>query len=258
MRLIKQILEKNDCYKAGVGFTVKGLMLHSTGANNPNVSRYVPGSDILGYNKYNNHWNQPRPGGRSVCVHGFIGRAADENICTVQTLPWDMKAWHCGGYANHTHIGVEMCEDSMLDKHHLTLCLNEAADLFACLCITFNLDPTKKGVIISHKEGHDMGWASGHGDPDHWMQKFNLTMNDFRSMVIDRCNKLKEELTDMDQNKFNEMMEVYLSQRANFAGSDYAKNAMERMAARKIITNENPQGFVTREMLMFILDKVNV
>ena len=62
----------------------------------------------------------------------------------------------------------------------------------------------------------------------------------------------------MDQNKFNELMEVYLSQRANFAGSDYAKNAMEKMAARKIITNENPQGFVTREMLMFILDKVNV
>lgn len=62
----------------------------------------------------------------------------------------------------------------------------------------------------------------------------------------------------MDQNKFNEMMDVYLSQRAKFAGSDYAKTAMERMAARKIITNENPQGFVTREMLMFILDKLNV
>jgi hypothetical protein len=169
-----------------------------------------------------------------------------------------MKAWHCGGYANNTHIGVEICEDNMLDNNHLILCLNEAADLFACLCVTFNLDPTKKGVIISHKEGHDLGWASGHGDPDHWMKVFGLTMDDFRSMVTDRCNKLKEELTDMDQNKFNEMMEVYLSQRANFAGSDYAKNAMERMAARKIITNENPQGFVTREMLMFILDKVNV
>ena len=54
------------------------------------------------------------------------------------------------------------------------------------------------------------------------------------------------------------MMDVYLSQRAKFAGSDYAKTAMKRMAARKIITNENPQGFVTREMLMFILDKLNV
>lgn len=78
------------------------------------------------------------------------------NICTVQTLPWDMKAWHCGGYANNTHIGIEMCEDSMLDKHHLTLCLNEAADLFACLCITFKLDPTKMGLSYPIRKG--MTW----------------------------------------------------------------------------------------------------
>ena len=77
MRLIKQILEKNDCYIVGAEMKVAGIMLHSTGANNPKVSRYVPGSDIIGYNKYNNHWNQPRPGGNGVCVHGFIGMDAE-------------------------------------------------------------------------------------------------------------------------------------------------------------------------------------
>lgn len=255
MRLISQILTNNDCYKEGRSIKVQGLMLHSTGANNPNVSRYVPGTDILGYNKYNNHWNKS---GVNKCVHGFIGQDANDEICTVQTLPWTTRAWHCGGYANNTHIGIEMCEDGMNTTEHLILCLKEGADLFSYLCVTFKLDPAKKGVIISHKEGHDMGWASGHADPDHWLKKFNLTMDDFRGMVIDRYNKLKEDLTDMDQDRFNEMMNVYLSQRNTFAGSNYAKAAMDKMASRNVITNEKPQEFVTREMLMFILSKFDI
>lgn len=44
-------------------------MVHSTGANNPNLKRYAGSDDgLLGKNQYNNHWNQPRPDGRQVCV----------------------------------------------------------------------------------------------------------------------------------------------------------------------------------------------
>lgn len=42
-----------------------------------------------------------------------------------------------------------------------------AVELFAFLCGKFGLDPLGNGVIVSHKEGHDRGIASGHGDPDH-------------------------------------------------------------------------------------------
>ena len=37
MRLRQQLLTKNDCYKAGRTIQVKGVMVHSTGANNPKV-----------------------------------------------------------------------------------------------------------------------------------------------------------------------------------------------------------------------------
>lgn len=258
MRLISQILTKNQCYIDKQIIKPVGLMLHSTGANNPRVSRYVPGSDVLGYNKYNNHWNQAKPGGRAVCVHAFIGKDVRGDICTVQTLPWTFRAWHCGGYANNTHIGVEMCEDGLDNSNYLAKCVTEAVKLFAYLCLKYELEPLSKGVIISHKEGYDMGWASGHADPDHWFKKFGYSMDTFRLQVNEKLNELKGELDDMTQDKFNSMMDVYLSQRDNYQGSDYAKEAMEKMAARKVLTNEKPQGFVTREMLMFILSKFNI
>ena len=42
---------------------------NSTGANNPTLWRYVqPDDGIPGSNLYCTHWNQPTPGGQSVCV----------------------------------------------------------------------------------------------------------------------------------------------------------------------------------------------
>jgi hypothetical protein len=74
MNLHKLILTNNACYKAGRTITPKGIMVHSTGANNPWLKRYVgPDDGLLGKNQYNNHWNQDKPDGRQVCVHAFIG-----------------------------------------------------------------------------------------------------------------------------------------------------------------------------------------
>lgn len=116
MNLRKFILTENACYKAGKKITPKGIMVHSTGANNPYLRRYVgPDDGLLGVNQYNNHWNQDRPDGKQVCVHAFIGKLKDGSIATYQTLPWDHRGWHAGGSANDTHIGFEICEDGLTD-----------------------------------------------------------------------------------------------------------------------------------------------
>ena len=81
-------------------------MVHSTGANNPWLNRYVaPDDGLLGKNRYGNHWNQAMD--RQVCVHGFIGKLADGPIATYQTLPGEQVGWHSGGCANGTHNGFE-------------------------------------------------------------------------------------------------------------------------------------------------------
>lgn len=75
LNLKKIILRNNECYKVGKFFEPKGIMIHSTGVNNPWLKRYIgPNDGMVGNNKYNNHWNQYRPVGRQVCVHAFIGK----------------------------------------------------------------------------------------------------------------------------------------------------------------------------------------
>lgn len=190
MNLQKLIFVNNDCYKKGKKMTPKGIMVHSTGANNPNLCRYVgPDDGKLGKNKYNNHWNQS---GHEKCVHAFIGKLADGSIATYQTLPWNYEGWHSGSYSNsyisksankNGYIGFEICEDDKTDASYLTLVYNEAVELCAYLCKEYKLDPLADGVIISHKEGHDRKMASNHGDPDYWFKKHGMSMDNFRKAV---------------------------------------------------------------------------
>jgi N-acetylmuramoyl-L-alanine amidase len=75
MNLQKLFLTKNDCYKEGKKLIPTGIMVHSTGLDNSDLKRYVgPDDGLLGKNPNNNHWNQPKPDGRAVCPHAFIGK----------------------------------------------------------------------------------------------------------------------------------------------------------------------------------------
>ncbi|MDR1158375.1 MAG: peptidoglycan recognition protein family protein [Oscillospiraceae bacterium] len=188
MNIQTLILTKNDCYKAGKKIAIKGLVVHSTGANNPNLKRYVgPDDGRLGVNTNGNHWNQPTPDGRQVCVHAFIGKLANGTVATYQTLPWDMRGWHGGkgakGSVNDTHIGFEICEDGLTDAAYFAAVYKEAIELCAYLCKTYSLNPTADGVIIGHYEGYACGVASNHGDPKIWFVKHGKSMDTFRADV---------------------------------------------------------------------------
>lgn len=187
----KLYLTENECFKAGKTMTPKGIMVHSTGANNPYLRRYVgPDDGRLGPNLYGNHWNQARPDGRQVCAHAFIGRLADGTVATYQTLPWDYVGWHSGsGFlgkaknANNTgYIGFEICEGGLDDKDYFAAVYKEAVELCVYLCRKFNLSAYD---IIDHSEGHKRGIASNHADVGHWFKRHGKTMDDFRADVLD-------------------------------------------------------------------------
>lgn len=181
MNLHTLLLTNNACYKAGKRMTPKGIMVHSTGANNPNLRRYVgPDDGLLGVNTNGNHWNTYTPGGKKVCVHAFIGKLKDGSIATYQTLPWDFVGWHCGGSGNQTHIGFEICEDGLTDASYFSAVYQEAVELCVYLCKLYGL--TEQNVLC-HSEGHAKGIASNHGDVMHWFPKHNKTMDDFRAAV---------------------------------------------------------------------------
>lgn len=185
MNLIRNYLTKNDCYKAGKPLNIKGIMVHSTGANNPNLSRYVqPDKDGIGVNTNGNDWNRPDV---AVCVHAFIGKLEDGSIATVQTLPWNMRAWHAGsgrwGSANNSYISFEICEDDLTDTDYFKSVYTEAVELCAYLCRLYRLHPLKEDVILCHSEGFSVGIASNHADVMHWFPLHNKTMDDFRTDV---------------------------------------------------------------------------
>ncbi len=183
MNLHKLIFTENACYKAGRKITPKGIMVHSTGANNPMLNRYVgPDDGLLGKSKYNNHWNQPMD--RQICCHAFIGKLKDGTVATYQILPWNHRGWHGAsgpkGSCNNTHIGFEICEDGLTDAVYFGKIYREAVELCAMLCKEFNL--TEKD-IIDHSEGHKLGIASNHRDVKHWFSKHGKSMDTLRADV---------------------------------------------------------------------------
>lgn len=182
MDIVEAIATKNKCYQVATPLTPRGIMLHSIGTPQPNAAVMA------------RSYNQYQPGGRSVCVHGFIQRDGTY----YQTLPYTMRAWHCGGAANATHIGIEMTEPSSIvytggaswrdldpaaTEAHVRGTYAAAVELFAQLCEQYALDPLEDGVIISHAEGAARGIASAHADPTHLWRAFGMTMDGFRADV---------------------------------------------------------------------------
>ena len=80
-----------------------------------------------------------------------------------------------------------MCEDALTDKRYFELAISAAIEYCAYLCYTFGLDISS---IVSHAEAHKMGYASNHGDIDHWLKKFGWDMNGFRRSVREVYEKL--------------------------------------------------------------------
>ena len=264
MNLHKCYLTKNLCYTTGTPMAPKGIIVHSTGCNNPWLKRYVqPDDGLLGENTYGTDGNQPKPGGRKVCVHAMIGKLKDGTIATYQTLPWDMVGWHCGKANNLGYIGFEICEDGLTDEKYFKAVYKEAVELVGYLCYLYNLDPSKEGVVIDHKTAYEMGIGTRHVDVSHWFPKFGKSIDTFRDEVIIELNRLKNKQNennnpfdegeeDMTQEQFNKMMDSYLATKAKEAPSGWAVPYLEWAAKTGILAgdangNLMAQSFITRE-----------
>lgn len=212
MVIHKCLLTANRCYQRGAKIKPKGVMVHSTGANNPMLRRYVQPVDheipyaysmdrkallrLLGVNPNANDWNRPN---LDACVHAFIGKLDDGSVGVVQTLPWNHRGWHAGTgtsgrSANDTHISFEICEDGLTDERYFRETYHLAAELVAMLCEQFDLDPMEDGVVICHQDGYKRGIASNHGDIYNWWPRFEYSMDDFRLRVADLMKESEDNM----------------------------------------------------------------
>lgn len=240
MQIIEAFTTKNKCYQIGTPLKPRGIMLHSIGCPQPNAAVMA------------RYYNQYQPGGQSVCVHGFIQRDGTY----YQTLPYTMRAWHCGGSANSTHIGIEMTEpasivytgganwrdlDTDATEEHVRGTYAAAVELFAQLCTQYALDPLEDGVIISHAEGAARGVASAHADPTHLWRAFGLTMDGFRADVAAKMAAGNSDEEDEDMaTRYNSVNEL----------PEWAQEETRRLVDRGALKgDENGNLDVTMDML---------
>jgi len=248
---MKCFMRQSSWYKSTGKVPVRGVLWHSTGANNPSLKRYVQPDDtaadrarlleLLGVNKNSNDWNRegqwvkgqwvPLKAG----VHAFIGKLASGEVTTVQAGDWDKKAWGCGsgkkGSCNNGWIQFEICEDNLGDPVYFEKVYREAVELTAYLCKLYNLDPqgtvayngVKVPVILCHQDSYQLGLGSNHGDVLHWLPKYGKSMQTVRndvSALLAGVNNNKEEDDDMDVVRFKQL---YNEMRKELQDNDSSK-----------------------------------
>lgn len=199
---IQCIMHQSTCYKGTGQMQIRGVLIHSTGANNPTLKRYVQPDDnagnreelleIIGVNKNKNDWNHLQ---RQAGVNAWIGKLANGNVATVQALPWNYRPWGCGsgpkGSCNNGWIQFEICEDGLNDKNYFTQIYEETIQLVAFLCRKFNIDPKGRvnynglnvPTILCHADSYTYGLGNNHGDVNHWFPKFGKSMDTVREDV---------------------------------------------------------------------------
>ena len=197
MEIVQYYQTNNPCYKAGKKIKPTGIVVHSTGANNAYLKRYIgPDDGVLGKNQYNNHWNKADA---NKCVHAFIGRVADGSVKIYQTLPWDYRCWGVGsgkkGSYNSTHIQFEICEDAKTDEAYYNEAFNLAKRLCAFLCAKYGINTDN---VVGHYEAALAGYGSNHGDPRNWQKLFGGSMEQFRADVKALLGQVEEETVEAE------------------------------------------------------------
>lgn len=284
------MMTNSTCYKGTRQMEVKGVLWHSTGANNPNLSRYVQPSsndpnynklmNMLGKNTHGNDWNHIY---HQAGLNAWIGKLADGSVTSIQTMPWNFRPWGCGsgqkGSCNNGFIQFEICEDGLTDANYFNKVYKEACELTAYLCELYNIDPNgtvnMNGInvptILCHADSCRLGLGSNHGDVLHWFPKFGKNMdtvrNDVAALMITKPgiitpNIPSQEDDEMTQEKFNEMMNVYLTQLAMKDASPWSAEARAWCESNGIINgdangNRMYKKYLTREEIAAIIYRLH-
>ena len=188
LEVLEAIATFSDCYKAGRKMPAgdpSGIVVHSTGANNPNLKRYVNLPEIAGENIYQNYFGGPNSD--DVTPHAVIGKDKNGEVRVVQILPYDICCWESGGGSigsynfSPAYIQFEIAEDGLTDETYFEAAFDTAAQYCALLMSEFPAITLEN--VVSHKEANARGYASAHGDPENWLSKFGKDMDWFREKV---------------------------------------------------------------------------
>jgi len=261
---LRCFMRQSTWYQGAGPVTVRGVLWHSTGANNPNLKRYVQPDDnapdraelleLLGVNKNRNDWNHIT---RQAGVHAFIGKLAGGEAAAVQVGEWNKKAWGCGsgrkGSCNNGWIQFEICEDGLNDPVYFEQVYREAVELTAYLCQLYKLDPlgtvtyngVKVPVILCHQDSYRLGLGSGHADVLHWFPKFGKSMEDVRNDVARAMKGEDDGMLTYEQ--WKEYMNQYREELRAMGAPKWGKAELEQAVAMGLTDGSRPCDLASRQ-----------
>lgn len=251
MRLLECLLVKNDCYKRYHNDYIlpTRIVVHSTDKAGMVIKRFVQPAEgqtyglkdgdktvtakqmmsILGKNYNGNDWNRPYV---EAAVHAFLGKLEDGSYAVCKTLEYTQPCW---GVAFGTRgsfdgrqivngktvvggelaIQFEMIEDGNSPSKAHCKALYDLAVEFCAYLIRLFPSITVDG-IVSHKEAHDLGYGSNHGDPESYWKRCGMdyTMYKFRADVREELKKKPEsEAINMTEEQLEQFVNGIIDQR---------------------------------------------
>ena len=238
-------ITNNPSYKNS-NITVQGFVLHSIGVPQPSAK------------VMQKSWNKSSS---KNSVHAVCD--PDQIIVMLPCLEEKGKAkkcWGCGsgskGSYNSSMIQIEMCEPSNIKYvggatftctnkpeaiDYVKRTMDSAAQFIAECCYFHGLNPLEDGVIETHKSAHDKGYASNHGDPNHLFDQLQMgyTLDDFRNLVAEKLEEMEDPMT---QEKFNQMMDVYLQQKRESGDPAWASDYLSWAKSVGLLSGVNEEG----------------
>lgn len=161
VKIVKNYYTKNACYVNNRNYTKKGIIVHATA---------TPGVMAM---QFRNRWDNPT-------IKKAVGAFLDDKE-VVECLPQTREQWHVATHeGNRYWYGFEICEDLDHSKEYFLKSYQNAVEYTAEMTKRLKC---KVDNIYSHREANRKGFASNHGDPEHWWSKFGYTMHDFRRAV---------------------------------------------------------------------------
>lgn len=204
------IMTNSTCYLETTSIIPKGIMVHSTGINNPYLKRYVQPSKSdenyntlitdIGINTVGNDFNHSF---QKEGYNAWIGKLADGTVTSLQTMPWNFRSYGAGfginGTCDDNWIQIIICEDELNDGTYFTQVYNELCQLIAYLCIKYKINPLDYvtinnqtiPTILSHQECGDLGMGTKYIDVKHWFDIYHKTMGNVK-FDVRRLMKTKE------------------------------------------------------------------
>ena len=252
---------QSTCYKGTRTMAIKGILWHSTAANNPTLKRYIQPSDkkpladtyskakwleILGKNTNGNDWNHIYHEAGMNC---WVGTLADGTVTTIQTMPWNYRPWGCGkgpkGSCNSGWIQFEICEGNLSDKTYFNKIYKEACEITAYLCKKYKIDPhgtvDVNGIqvppILCHQDSYKLGLGCNHSDIYHWFPKHGKNMETVRDDVAALINGAKK------AKKYEVITSIHQYETAKNALNQTKAKRTKLTAGTYYIYNKYPKGY---------------